>query len=140
MEEQAEVAALKEACEPTYFYRVYENICPLDGEDYLSEAVEQEVDFKAHNLLAQRAEAIDWYTERLKTISPIKNCLPTVSHLNFRIGEKSRYIITLSIVEFYNDEEYYEHIILGEEDHINIRGLCIENTILSEFISKRRPY
>ena len=91
-------------------------------------------DFKGENLLECRSKALNYYQKRLEEfrLGEIEFLLPFASPENFKIGENTAFSLTLSLIEYYSEDDQYENPIAGEDEDLITEGLEIEASILAE--------
>ena len=120
--------------EPYHFYRVTEFVTTFKADPDKHEPFNTITDFKGEDLLKCRNEAIEFYKERIKGFENgnVKFFLPTAGRDTFELGKNAGYSLTLSFVEWYDVSEYYEHILLGEEESEILESIEIETSVLSE--------
>jgi hypothetical protein len=116
--------------EPNYFYRVYESVNTFEEGKHYS----NETDFRIGSLEKCRAEAISFYNERMQGFESgkAKFFLPFESPTKFKHGENAAYSLVLSIVEYYDENEYYEYALLGEDEQTCTEGREVEAYALSK--------
>ena len=119
-----------ERTEPDYFYRVSEFVTTFRMDDGKNESFSHYEDFKADNLLRCKTEAEKYYWERLSGLENSKYFLPFAAPENFEFGKNSAFSITLSLVEFYAEDEFFEHTLLGEDDETILESYQIETEVL----------
>lgn len=115
---------------PKYFYRVYESVNTFkEGKHYANTT-----DFRTGSLIKCRAEAINYYNERMQGFESgkAKFFYPFESSSNFKLGENAAYSLVLSIAEYYDDNEYYEHALAGEDEETCADSHEIEAYALSQ--------
>lgn len=114
--------------EPSYFYRVYEFVTTFEQERSYSNVT----DFRIGSLIECKVESERFYLERMRGFESgqAKFFLPFELPANFKDGENAAYSLVLSIVEYYNDEEYYEYALLGEDAQTCAESKEIEIEIL----------
>ena len=115
---------------PKYFYRVYESVTTFEeGKNYSNTT-----DFRIGSLIKCRAEAVNYYNERMQGFEngKAKFFYPFESPTNFKHGENAAYSLVLSIVEYYDDNEYYEYALAGEDEETCADNREIEAYALSE--------
>jgi len=120
--------------EPEYFYRVNEFVTTMESDPGKNLPYSHDEDFRGSNLLYCRAKAIKWYQEREEGL--IKNgkyFLPFASPKDFVLGENAAYTITLSLIEYY-DEEFQLAYSLAGDDEIELQ----EGREFEEFLFKSK--
>ena len=121
-----------EKTEPDYFYRVSEFVTTFGMDEGKNAPFSHFEDFKGNGLHECKAKAGKYYWERLEGLEQGKYFLPFEAPENFEFGKKAAFSITLSLVEYYNDNEYFEHPLIGEDDDTTAESREIEATILSK--------
>ena len=61
-----------------------------------------------------------------------KYFLPFAAPKNFEFGKNAAFSITLALVEYYNEDEYYEHVTIGEDAETTAESREIELYVLSK--------
>ena len=105
-----------ELTDPDYYYIVTEYVTTFGKDKGKTEPYNHVEEFKGSDLKECRELAKKYYWERFLGFQSKKYFLPFESPEDFIEGENAAFSITLSLVEYYNDSNYYEHIILGEDD------------------------
>jgi hypothetical protein len=117
--------------EPTYFYRVHEFVTTFEK----GRSFSNDTDFRTGSLKECKAEAESFFQKRLDGFESGKAPFyrPFASPANFKHGENAAYSITLSIVEYYDEDEYYEYVLLGDDEDI-----CAESREIEAYALKER--
>lgn len=122
-----------EKTEPDYFYRVTEFVTTFGADPGKNEPfITDGEDFKGNDLLKCKNDAEKYYWERLQGFENTKYFLPFAAPENFERGKNAAFSITLSLVEFYNEEEQYEYPLLGEDEETTSEGQELEMAILRD--------
>lgn len=121
-----------EKTEPEYFYRVSEFVTTFEMDEGKNKPFNHEEDFKGNDLLNCKAEAENYYWKRLNGLEQSKYFLPFAAPHNFEFGKSAAFSITLSLVEFYTDDNYFEHPLNGEDDETIAESKEIERAVLTE--------
>jgi hypothetical protein len=114
---------------PVYFYRVYESMTTFEEGRHYSNTT----DFRTGSLIKCRNDAVNYYNARMQGFESgkAKFFYPFESPSNFKHGENAAYSLVLSIVEYYNDDEYYEYALTGEDEETCADSREIEAYALS---------
>lgn len=121
-----------EKTEPDYFYRVSELVTTFKADPGKNEAFDHTEEFKGNDLLKCKTEAEKYYWERFEGLEDGRYFLPFAAPKDFEIGKNSAFSITLSLVEYYNEDYQYEHILIGEDEKTVSEGNEIEMLVLKE--------
>jgi|SRR5690554_3397383 len=121
-----------EKTEPDYFYRVCEFVTTFGADEGKNEPFSHIEDFKGNDLHECKAKAEKYYWERLEGLGGGKYFLPFAAPENFVLGKNAAFSITLSLVEYYNDSEYSEYPLIGEDDDTAADSREIEKYVLSK--------
>jgi hypothetical protein len=99
--------------EPIFFYRVYESVTTIEDDQSFSNVK----DFRKGTLRECKAEAEKYYIERAKGFESGKAKFhhPFASFEDFKQGENAAYSLVLYIVEYYDDNDYQEYALAGED-------------------------
>ena len=119
--------------DPVYFYRVSEFITSFEADEEKNQPIDHHEDFKGDDFLKCKQEAEEYYMNRLEGLENGKYFLPFAAPGNFQFGKNSAFSIILSIIEYYSEDDQYEHPILGEEDEITEEGKELEESILKPY-------
>lgn len=113
---------------PKYFYRVYESVSTFEDGRFYS----NKTDFQTGSLKKCKAEAESFYHERMHGFQSgkAKFFLPFESPANFKQGENAAFSLKLSIVEYYDENEYYEYVLMGEDEQTCTESKEIEANAL----------
>lgn len=121
-----------EKTEPEYFYKVREHVTTFEKDEGKNKPFSTEKDFKGSDLKKCKTEAEQYYFERLEGLENGKYFLPYAAPENFEFGKNAAFSITLALVEYYSSNDYYEHILIGEDEETTAESEEIEAAILSE--------
>ena len=121
-----------EKTEPEYFYLVREFVTTFLMDEGKNEPFCHEERFEGKDLLKCRAEAERYYWERLDGLEKGRYFLPFAAPKNFEFGKNAAFSITLSLVEYYSDDNNYEHPLIGEDDETTAESKQIETAVLRE--------
>lgn len=121
-----------EKTEPDYFYLVREFVTTFQMDENKNEPFTHEQKFDGKDLLKCKTEAEKYYWERRYGLENSKYFLEFAVPENFEFGKNAAFSITLSLVEYYTDDEYYEHTIIGEDDETIAESSRIETAVLKE--------
>lgn len=121
-----------EKTEPDYFYRVSEFVTTFGKDEGKNEPFSHEQDFKGNDLLKCKTDAEKYYWERLEGLENGKYFLPFAAPKDFVFGETSAFSITLSLIEYYNDDNFIEHPLIGEDEETTAESKEIETAILKD--------
>ena len=119
-----------EKTEPDYFYRVSEYVTTFGKDEGKNEPYMHEQDFKGNDLLKCKTAAEKYYWERLAGLEQGKYFLPFAAPQDFEFGKNAAFSITLSLIEFYTDDDYYTHQLIGEDDETTAESREIETEVL----------
>lgn len=119
-----------ERTEPEYFYRVSEFVTTFGMDEGKNEPFSHFEDFNGNNLLECKVKAEKHYWERLEGLEQGKYYLPFAAPQNFEFGKNAAFSITLSLVEYYTDDEYFEYPLIGEDDETTAESIEIEADVL----------
>jgi hypothetical protein len=121
-----------EKTEPDYFYRVSEFVTTFGMDEGKNESFSHFEDFKGNDLHECKAKAEKYYLERLEGLEQSKYFLPFAAPEQFEFGKNAAFSITLALVEYYNDDEYFEHVTIGEDYETTTESRAIEAAILNK--------
>ncbi len=116
---------------PQYFYRVTEYVTTFGKDKDRNQPFTHHQDFKGSDLLKCRKEAANFYHQRLNGLKSSSYFLPFAAPENFKIGINSAFSIMLYLVEFYSDDNYFEHCLIGEDEQTISQSIEIEKELLS---------
>lgn len=116
----------------SFFYRVREHVTTFGKDENNSKPFSHTEDFRGDSLHKSKEEAERYYQKREEGIESSSYHLPFESKENFVFGEHSAISITLSLVEYYTEEDYIEHPLKGEDLEECEYGLEIEAQLLNE--------
>jgi hypothetical protein len=103
---------------PTYFYWVTQDVYALNGQNEFVNDYHHSKDFKDADLREARSAAIDYLSKRHLDF-PEKFYFKFVSPEEWNENknkEHARYSYSVSLVEWFNDDDYAEFIIAGEDE------------------------
>lgn len=112
--------------EPKYFYKVFEYVTSFEKDKGKNKPFSHFENFKGKNLKECRKIATKHYFDRLKGLNNGKFFLPFETPKKFVLGKNSAFSIILFLVEYYNEDNYFEHPILGEDSETIAVGKEIE--------------
>lgn len=115
--------------EPDYFYQVDEYVTTFGKDVNKTDSFEHVEVFRDNDLYRARAKAFDYYNERLKGIENKSYVLPFASPSEFRAGEDAAFSITVSLVEYYSEDEFYEYSIEGDDEESTFENKAVERTV-----------
>jgi len=120
--------------EPVYFYLVREWVSTFEKDEGKNECFIHEEKFKGNNLLKCKQEAENYYYHRLQGLERegATYFLPFAGPKDFIEGKNAAFSIHLHLVEYYNEDNLVEHILIGEDDQTNAEGRFIEAAVLRE--------
>src|SRR5215813_832315 len=119
--------------EPDYFYLVREYVTTFGKDKGKREPYVHKQTFKNNDLLKCRAEAEKYYYERLKGLEEgATYFLPFAAPKDFVLGENAAFSITLSFVEYYNEDEEYEYDLVGQDEGTIAESREIETAVLRD--------
>jgi hypothetical protein len=120
-----------EILEPQYFYKVFEFVTSFEKDKGKTKPFSHSENFKGRNIKQCRELATKYYFERLNGLNNGKFFLPFETPKKFVLGKNSVFSIILFLVEYYNEDNYLEHPILGEDEETTLEGKEIENTLFN---------
>jgi len=118
--------------EPIYFYVVTEYVTTFQMDDGKNEPYSHVTKFEGNNLMDCKYQAEQYYYERLNGLEKGKYFLPYATPQDFELGKNAAFSITLSFVEYYTDNEYFEHTLIGEDEETTSESKEIETAVLTE--------
>ena len=121
-----------EKTEPDYFYRVSEFVTTFGMDEGKKKPLSHFEDFKGNDLHDCKAKAEKHYWERLEGLEQGKYRLPFAAPGTFEFGKNAAFSITLSLVEYYTDDEYFEHPLIGEDYQTTAESKEIEAAVLNK--------
>lgn len=121
-----------EKTEPDYFYRVSEFVTTFGMDESKKKPYSHFEDFKGNDLHDCKAKAEKHYWERLEGLEQGKYRLPFEAPETFEFGKNAAFSITLSLVEYYTDDEYFEHPLIGEDYQTTAESKEIEAAVLNK--------
>ena len=120
-----------EKTEPDYFYLVREFVTSFQMDEGKNEPFSHEQKFEGKDLLKCKTEAEKYYWERLDGFKKGgKYFLPFAAPQNFEFGKNAAFSITLSLVEYYTDDKYFEYPLIGEDEETTAESIEIETAVL----------
>jgi len=119
-----------EKTRPDYFYRVSEHVTTFGKDEGKNEGLSHEQDFKGKDLLKCKAEAEKYYWERLEGLEQGSYFSPFAAPQDFEFGKNAAFSITLSLIEFYTDDNYIMHQLIGEDWKTTAESREIEAEVL----------
>ena len=119
-----------EKTEPDYFYSEQEFVTTFQMDEGKNEPFSHEERFEGKDLLKCKIEATNYYYERLVGMNQNPYFLPYASPENFELGKNASFSITLYLVEYYSDDEYFEYPLLGEDEETMAESIEIETEVL----------
>jgi hypothetical protein len=102
--------------EPIIFYKVSEHLTTFGGDENKTEPLDSGKEFKGSSLLKCAREATAYYYKRWAEIEKSDHILPFASPQNFEYGKNSAYLLTLSLVCYYSEDDQIEHFLLGSDN------------------------
>ena len=127
----------KHGREPEYFYRVWELVTTFGKDEGKNEPFSHTEEFKGDDLLKCKEQAEKYYLERLEGLEQGKYFLPFASPQNFQFGKNAAFSITVALVEFYSEDDQYEHITFGDEESVMAESREIEAEVIANQLKKR---
>ncbi len=121
-----------EKTEPDYFYLVREYVTTFKMDEGKNEPFSNEQKFEGKDLLKCKTEAEKYYWERLNGLEQGKYFLEFAAPQNFEFGKNAAFSITISLVEYYTDDNLFEHPLIGEDDETTAESREIETAVLTE--------
>jgi hypothetical protein len=119
-----------EKTEPDYFYLVREHVTTFKMDIGENDSFTHEQKFEGKNLLKSKTEAERYYWNRLNGLVEGKYFLEFASPQNFVFGENAALSVVLSLVEYYTEDEFFEHPLIGESDETIAESVEIETAVL----------
>ncbi|MGM1056492.1 MAG: hypothetical protein ACQEWG_11455 [Bacteroidota bacterium] len=123
-----------ERTEPKYFYRVSESVTTFKMDEGKNESFSHHEDFKGNDLPQCKVKAEKYYWERYEGLNHNSYFLPFHSPENFVFGKHAACSLILSFVEFYTDDNFFEHELLGEDEETMAESREIEAEILKTIL------
>ena len=121
-----------EKTEPDYFYLVREFVTTFEKDEGKNEPFSHEQKFEGKDLLKCKTEAEKYYWERRDGLEQGKYFLEFAAPQNFEFGKNAAFSITLSLVEYYTDDNFYEHPLIGEDEETTAESIEIETAVLTD--------
>lgn len=118
--------------QPVYFYKVSEFVTTFEADKGKNDPFTHEEIFKDNDLVKCRAKAETYYWKRLNGLEQGKYFLPFAAPTDFVPGENAAFSISLSLVEYYSEDEQIEHCLLGEDEETILESSEIEAMVLKE--------
>ena len=122
--------------EPEYFYRVAEFVTTFGKDEGKNEPFSHSEDFKGADLLKCKEQAEKYYWERLEGLEKGKYFLQFEAPENFEFGKNAAFSITVALVEFYSEDEQYEHFTFGEDEETTGLSRKLESVVIAYFLSQ----
>lgn len=119
-----------EKTEPDYFYLVWEYVTTFQMDEGKNKPYSHKQKFEGKDLLKCKTEAEKYYRERLDDLENGKYFLELETPQIFEFGKNSAFSITLSLIEFYDDDDFIEHPLIGEDDETTAESIEIERAVL----------
>jgi hypothetical protein len=119
-----------EKTEPDYFYLVQEYVTTFQMDEGKNEPFSHEQKFEGKDLLKCKTEAEKCYWEKLGGLAQRQYFLPFAAPQNFECGKNAAFSVTLILVEYYNEDEYFEYPLIGEDYETTAESRVIERDIL----------
>ena len=121
-----------EKAEPQYFYLVSEFVTTFEMDEGKNKPLNHSKEFKGNDLHECKAKAEKYYWQRLKGLENGKYFLDFETPENFEFGKNAAFSITLSLIEYYNDDEFYQYPLIGDDDEVINESKKIESAILKD--------
>lgn len=121
-----------ERAEPEYFYQVSEFVTTFEKDANKTKSFSHKEIFKDNDLLKARKEAMEYYNQRLQGFDNTSYVLPFASPADYETSKNAAFSISLSLVEFYNDDELYIYPIAGEDDETVLENKESERLVLAD--------
>ena len=118
--------------DPSYYYLVREFVTTFGADQGNNEPFTHEEKFEGRDLLKCRSDAREYYMIRLNGIENNKYFLPFAAPSDFEMGKNAAISITLALVEYYSEDNYFEHPLMGEDDRTTSESREIETAVLKE--------
>ena len=123
--------------EPEYLYIVSEYLTTFECDPNKTLPFEHTQYFEGNNLLKCRVEAYKWYCERSEgLIKAGQYFLPFASPQDFVMGKNACYNITLSLLQYYSDDNQTAYTIFGDSPDETAEGLELEKIIFAQRLSR----
>lgn len=119
-----------EKTEPEYFYRVSEFVTTFGMDEGENGSFRHWEDFKGKDLHQCKAKAENHYWERLEGLNQGRYFLPFESPKNFELGKNASFSINMVLVEYYNQDKFFEYPLLGEDEETMAESREIEIVVL----------
>jgi len=117
---------------PDYFYLVEEYVTTFEMDKGKNEPFWHDQKFEGKNLLKCRIDAEKYYWQRLIGLEQGRYFLEFAAPKDFKLGENAAYSLVLSLVEYYNEDNFMVHSLLGEDERTITESIEIEQAVLKE--------
>lgn len=118
--------------EPDYFYLVREHVTTFKMDKGKNESFSHEQKFEDKNLMKCKTDSEKYYWERLEGLERGKYFLEFAKPQNFEFGKNAAFSITLYLVEYYSNDNFIEHPLIGEDFETTNESKEIETAVLAE--------
>ncbi len=118
--------------EPRYYYLVEEFVTTFGMDEGKNKPIRHEKIFEGVDLLKCKADAKKYYWERLEGLEKTKYFLEFAAPRDFEFGKNAAFSITLSFVEYHNEEEMYIYTLIGGDANEEAESVEFETAILKE--------
>ncbi|MEJ7736368.1 MAG: hypothetical protein WKF97_02985 [Chitinophagaceae bacterium] len=125
---------------PEFFYRVVEYVTTFEKDPAKNKPFEHTTDFREPDLLKLKLEATQFYNEREQGLNDARYFLPYAAKKDLALGQDAAFSITLCLVEYYNDDYYFEHPLMGDDEEDEAESREIEDAALQTFYRERGWY
>lgn len=106
--------------EPDYFYEVSFTVTTGEGDEGKSFSHVEK--FEGRDLKKCRKAAEAYYYEKMTGFEngTAKFFLPYAAPEEFELGKNATHSIELSLIEYYNEDKFYEYPLLGQDEETTI--------------------
>ena len=113
---------------PDYFYVVREFVTTFQADPGKNEAYSHEEEFRDSDLRKCKEKAEAYYLKRLIGLEFVNTryFLEFAAPENFVLGKNAAFSITLSLVEYYSEDDYVDHVLYGESDEETAQSREVE--------------
>lgn len=121
-----------EKTKPDYFYLVEEFVTTFKMDEGKNDPFSHDQKFDGKNLLKCKTDAEKYYRQRLKGLEGGSYFLDFASPQDFKLGKNAAFSIVLSLVEYYHEDNFIMHPLLGEDEESIAESIEIEEAVLKE--------
>lgn len=123
---------------PYYFYQVSEFVTTFGKDTGKNKPFSHSEDFEGKDLKKCKDEAIQYYIERKEGLENSQYFLPfaAAAAADFEFSKHAAYSITLSLIEYYNNYDWMEHPLIGEDAETIAESEETESMVLKEMYER----